>query len=217
MRIAFVWAAVLMNLIPPLEARGAPVGARGATVRARGAIISPQGRRLSAVLDSMQVEQRWLPGTAVEWRTGELDPAGKALASHCSAFVAAVCSACGVYVLRPPDHGEWLLANAQCRWLEDEGPRYGWTRLGGGLAAQRAANRGHLVLACYLNPDRDDPGHVAVVRPSARPDRAVRVDGPDLTQAGIHNFERVCARTAFELHVRPWQPGRIAYYLHRVP
>ncbi len=36
----------------------------------------------------------------------------------------------GVYILRPPAHGERLLANAQCRWLRTAGDREGWRRVG---------------------------------------------------------------------------------------
>jgi hypothetical protein len=179
--------------------------------------IDPPGRHLAAALDRMKVEQRWQPGEPVNWRTGMRDPGGKRLTGHCSAFVAAVCAVCGIYILRPPQHGEQLLANAQCEWLRTDGTRQGWKRVASGLTAQRLANRGHLVLACYRNPDRDGPGHIAVVRPSTKGRRRIEAEGPDVTQAGARNFRRTSARNGFRLHLASRDLTGIIYYSHAVP
>ncbi len=174
--------------------------------------ITSKGRRLARVLDSLDVEQRWLPGDAVEWRTGEHDPAARPLKGHCSAFAAAACAALHVYILRPPDHDERLLANAQCGWLEEEGRRHGWRRTEDPLWAQGLANEGNIVVACYRNPDRTDPGHIAIVRPSLKAPEKIESDGPDVTQAGTRNFRKVAARIAFRHHARAWNRGEIVYY-----
>jgi hypothetical protein len=179
--------------------------------------ISEGGRRLVRVLDNMNVERRWLPGDAVDWRTGVHDPAARALKSHCSAFAAAVCAAFDVYLPRPPQRSEWLLANAQCAWLQQEGARHGWMRIEYGATAQNLANRGNLVLACYWNPDRDDPGHIAVVRPSDKSSRRIDSEGPDVTQAGSHNYRRISTRAGFRLHWGAWARGKIAYFWHPIP
>ncbi len=181
---------------------------------ARGEAISVQGRRLAAVLDSMKVEQHWLPGEPIDWRTGEVDPASRPLKGHCSAFVAAVCAARNIYILRPPEHDESLLANAQCEWLRDEGPGRGWTRVDDDAAAQHLANEGRLVVACYMNPDGDDAGHIAIVRPSTKSRGRIRSEGPDLTQAGAHNYRRTSARRGFRLHPDAWKGSEILYYSH---
>lgn len=179
--------------------------------------IGPLGRRLAAVLDSMDVEHRWLPGDAVDWRTGAHDATARALGGHCSAFAAAACAAFGVYLLRPPDHAERLLANAQCEWLEAEGPRRGWTRIEDGVVAQALANQGNLVVACYRNREKDDPGHIAVIRPSAKRPKRIETEGPDVTQAGSRNYARTSARIGFGFHARAWTRGEIIYYWHRLP
>jgi hypothetical protein len=184
---------------------------------ARAEPISADGRRLALVLDGMNVEQRWLPGDGVNWRTGEHDPAARAIKGHCSAFAAAVCAAFDIYILRPPEHSERLLANAQCGWLEQEGPRQGWTRIEDGVTAQSLANLGNLVLACYKNRDRDDPGHIAVIRPSCKSLKKIDSEGPDVTQAGARNHRRTSARIGFRLHARAWNRGEIVYYWHPIP
>jgi hypothetical protein len=184
---------------------------------ARATAITAGGRRLAAVLDSMEVEQHWLRGQPVDWRTGEIDPAARPLKGHCSAFVAAVCATLDLYLLRPPEHDEWLLANAQCAWLAEEGPAQGWTRVEDGIEAQRLANQGRLVLACYQNPERDDPGHIAVVRPCAKSLSRLKAEGPDVTQAGARNYRRTTVRNGFRLHAKAWQRGKLVYYAHVVP
>jgi hypothetical protein len=171
---------------------------------------------VAQVLDSMKVEAHWLPGDPVDWRTGEYDSTARPLKGHCSAFVAAVCAAFHIYILRPPDHSEWLLANAQCEWLRDEGATQGWTLLADGATAQRLANEGNIVIACYKNPDRDDAGHIAIVRPSAKDRRRVASEGPDIIQAGARNYARTSAKNGFRLHSRAWKESKILYYSHAI-
>jgi hypothetical protein len=186
------------------------------STQVRAEAISPEGRRLAAALDHLKVENRWLPGDSVDWRTGLHDSSARPLTGHCSAFVAAACATLGVYILRPPEHDEWLLANAQCRWLEEEGQRRGWRRVDSGLEAQRLANNGTLVVACFRNPDRDDPGHIAVVRPAVKSAARVETEGPDLIQAGGRNYRRTSAKNGFRLHAQAWRDSRILYYSHGI-
>jgi hypothetical protein len=181
---------------------------------ARGKAIPKGGRRLVARLDSLQVEQRWRPGEAIDWRTGQPDPASIRLRGHCSAFVAAACAELGIYILRPPDHPEYLLANAQCRWLESEGARHGWERIAGGEEAQRRANRGDLVVVCFQNPERDDPGHIAIVRPGRKSLRRFEREGPDVIQAGAVNARQISVRRAFRRHAKVWRDETLHYYAH---
>ena len=133
-----------------------------------------------------RVESHWIAGRHVNWRTGEPDQRPVPIEghhSHCSAFVAAVATKLGVDILRPPEHSQILLADAQCRWLESEGPQSGWDSLATPLEAQQLANRGRLVVACYVNPDPRLPGHIAIVRPEALSRRRIESDGPQVTQA----------------------------------
>src|SRR6201986_1906318 len=97
--------------------------------------ISPAGQRLAQKLDSFDVEKHWPAHLHVNWETG--DPDGKPEKStgkhtHCSAFVASAAKQLGVYILRPPEHGQTLLANAQFEWLRDKGQEYGWRGIADG-------------------------------------------------------------------------------------
>ena len=88
-------------------------------------------------------------------REGPAGPGGPEAKTHCSAFVAAMAERLGIYVLRPPQHSQRLLANAQMRWLRDHGRSSpDGRRLGSDAEAQEAANRGELVVEAYENPDR---------------------------------------------------------------
>lgn len=171
-------------------------------------------RRLVDALDSLQVERHWQPDDPVDWRTGRYDPASVRLKSHCSAFVAAVCDRFGVYILRPPEHSELLLANAQCVWLLREGRELGWRRVDSDVEAQSLANLGEIVVACYRNPDAEDAGHIAVVRPSNKSRARIELEGPDIAQAGARNYNRTSVKNGFRLHPGAWQQRRIEYFAH---
>jgi hypothetical protein len=169
----------------------------------------------------MHVESLWLSGEHVNWETGEPDrPAGyrgPGDHTHCSAFAAAAAKRLGVYLLRPPDHGQILLANAQADWLQsDNGREAGWGQVSDMREAQRRANEGELVLAVYASPDKHTPGHVAIVRPSERSLERLETDGPELIQAGKRNYSRVSARVAFANHQGAF-PNGIRYYAHAIP
>jgi hypothetical protein len=181
----------------------------------RGGAMNSAGRRLAGVLDSMDVQHRWLPGEPVDWRTGGHDSTSIPLSGHCSAFVAAVCARFDVCILRPPEHSERLLANAQCKWLRDEGPAQGWRPVADGVEAQQLANLGEIVVACWQSPDEDDAGHIAVVRPSGKGNARVAREGPDVAQAGARNYNRTSVRHGFRFHSRAWKGGEIRYYAHR--
>ena len=121
--------------------------------------ITPPGRRLATLLDATGVDYLWLAGHHVAWRSGEIDqdrPDGREAKTHCSAFVAAIAARLGVYVLRPPEHLQELLATAQMRWLRTYGASRGWRALAGYLEAQRTANRGDLVVEAFRIPTRAD-------------------------------------------------------------
>ncbi len=133
--------------------------------------ITPEGERLARFLDSSDVMSRWLAGWHVDWRTGDRDraaPGGPEAKTHCSAFVAAMAERLGAYVLRPPEHSQELLANAQMRWLREHGSEQGWWTEASDMDAQAAANRGELVLESFENPNPHRPGHIAIVRRASR-------------------------------------------------
>ena len=170
-------------------------------------------------LEGMEVDKLWLPGAIVDWKTGL--PTGqpikdtKSKHTHCSQFVAAATERLGVYVLRPPEHGVVLLANAQFVWLaSDAGKKAGWVAMKDGAAAQAAANDGRLVLASLKNPDPTKSGHIAIVRPGNKEADLLAKDGPDIMQAGGTNALRTTLRKGFGNHKKEYD--QIAFYAHVV-
>jgi len=122
--------------------------------------ITADGGRLAAFLDRTGVDHLWLHGFKVNWETGEAISAwsdGRPH-THCSAFVASVAMRLGIYVLRPPQHSQVLLANAQMGWLRSpEATAMGWQSLPDVTSAQMRANLGELVLAPSKTPMRTNP------------------------------------------------------------
>jgi hypothetical protein len=196
---------------------GASVMTIGAIDAARADGSFADGHRLATFLDSLQVESRWPAGVHVDWQTGL--PDGKiehfeGKHTHCSAFVASAAKQLGVYILRPPEHGQILLANAQYDWLAAAGQASGWTPVADGFAAQQAANRGYLVVASYKNHDDDRPGHIAIVRPTDRSRESILADGPEIIMAGEVNYQATTARHGFANHPTAFEDNEIRYYQH---
>jgi hypothetical protein len=183
--------------------------------------ITPAGLRLASTLDGMNVESLWLAHEHVNWETGEPDRGadyeGPGNHTHCSAFAAAAAKRLGVYLLRPPEHGQALLANAQADWLASAAAaKAGWRSVATMQQAQRLANEGSLVLVLYPNPDKRVPGHIAIVRPSQKSAKALDENGPEVIQAGEHNHARTNVKTGFENHPGAWPHG-VLYYAHALP
>ena len=120
------------------------------------------------------------------------------------------------YILRPPEHGQKLLANAQNEWLAEEGAARGWVRLADANQAQAAANRGLLVVASYHNHHDDRPGHIAIVRPGNKTTEQIAAEGPDVIQAGSANKTSISIRDGFAGHPAAWRDHEIVYYAHEV-
>jgi hypothetical protein len=181
--------------------------------------VTPQAQQIFREIDAMGVESKWIAGERVYWDSGlptgvpETSP-GKH--THCSAFVAAAAKKLGIYILRPPEHGQKLLANAQNEWLTDQGPAHGWRKLAGAREAQAAANRGMLVVASYHNHHDDRPGHIAIVRPGNKTPEQIAAEGPDATQAGSVNATSISIKAGFAGHPAAWRDNEIVYYAHEV-
>lgn len=182
-------------------------------------IVTPQAQAMIKVVDAMGVESKWIAGEHVYWETGlptgvpETSP-GKH--THCSAFVAAAARNLGVYILRPPEHGQMLLANAQNEWLAADGAANGWVKLANAGEAQAAANRGLLVVASYHNHHDDRPGHIAIVRPGSKTAEQIAAAGPDVIQAGAVNKTSINLKDGFAGHPAAWRDHEIVYYAHDV-
>jgi hypothetical protein len=179
--------------------------------------ITADGKQLISVLDSMHVEEHWIAGAIVDWRTG--DPTGKEVAdagkhTHCSQFAAATCEKLGIYLLRPPEHSAVLLANAQFDWLAKDGRAAGWTPVADGVAAQDRANRGQIVVAVCQNADPKKSGHIAIVRPGRKAPEQIAAEGPDVIQAGGTNFNAASLKRGFANHPQAFPKGEIRFYAH---
>ena len=176
--------------------------------------VTPQGQSLAASLDRTGVDHLWLSGWHVRWQTGEADrpePGGPESHTHCSAFVAAIAKREGIYILRPPQHPQQLLANAQMHWLAQRGAQSGWQTVADEHAAQALANRGLFVVASYENANPHKPGHIAILRPSLKSAAELAADGPQITQAGGHNYISTTLQNGFRSR-RP----HILFFAHAV-
>jgi hypothetical protein len=174
------------------------------------------GQALASRYDAMDVEHHWLAGQHVAWRTGDPD-SGKSDKSHCSAFVAATCERLGIYILRPPEHGQVHLATAQADWLRQEGGRFGWKRVDSPATAQELANQGKVVVAAFGSQDPDKPGHIALVRPFEKPASLLDSEGPQVTQAGMENAASASLKEGFRHHRRAWVNStafQVEFYCH---
>jgi hypothetical protein len=181
--------------------------------------VTPAGIHLREVLDGMDVDHLWLDHFHVNWETGHTDRPpgydGPDTHSHCSDFAAAVGQRLGVYMLRPPEHPQQLLASAQGKWFETPAARdQGWTPVASFREAQSLANRGHLVVLSFVSPDPHRPGHIAIVRPTVKTDQALTSEGPETTQAGTFNFTDGNAKHSFAMHPGAWPDG-IRMYSHK--
>ena len=181
--------------------------------------ISPAGQQLVKVLDSMHVEQLWLAGRQVDWRTGEPNEkvyTNANLHTHCSAFAAAAAEKLGVYLLHPPEHSAVLLANAQQTWLCASGTNDGWQPVKTSIQAQELANEGQLVVVTCKNPDPKRPGHIAIVRPSTKSGAAILAEGPEIIQAGQHNHADTTTKDGFKNHPGAFEGGQLMYFSHAI-
>jgi hypothetical protein len=176
--------------------------------------ITPVGKQLRAKLDSLHVEDHWQAGEHItNWKTGEADDKEGGPRTHCSLFVAAVCSELELPMLNPPPQTH--LANRQQEWLLKEGKEKGWKRVKDVVKAQRLANQGVLVLASYKNGNPKKAGHIAVVRPAEVTVEEVQEKGPRITQAGARNYRETNVKTGFRYHKEAWANGEVIFFAYR--
>lgn len=183
--------------------------------------ITPDGQRLAALLDHSGLNHLWQPHIHVNWQTGAADPAHPGWSPHatyCSSYAASMAERVGIYVLRPPAHGQKDLANAQFNWLIGPGKQRGWAEVDA-KKAQTLANQGDFVLAVFQNPNPHRSGHVAVIRPSEKSLALLEDNGPEEAQAGLHNHVHTTISHGFADHAGAWLPndkGAIRFFAHAV-
>jgi hypothetical protein len=185
--------------------------------------ITGAGDSLKTFYLSLNVENLWIAGNHVKWETGEADrpDATSGNHTHCSAFIAAACKKLNLYVLRPPEHKQVLLANAQYDWLSSaEAITDGWKPVTGNNvfgAAQILANNGAIVIVVCKNPDDSKPGHAALVMPAEVSLSKIAEDGPFVIQAGTHNHNKISLRAGFKSHLIDWPASNISFYYNTRP
>jgi hypothetical protein len=180
--------------------------------------IEANGVKLKTFYLALNVENLWIAGNHVNWQTGEADKpdATAGIHTHCSAFVAAACKKLAIYILRPPEHKQELLSNAQFDWLSlPQAVNAGWKKIEGNnvyVEAQSMANRGIVVIAICKNPDNTKPGHVAMVMPGEVTNEKLENDGPNLIMAGTHNFNKISLKAGFKSHLTSWPENVVQFY-----
>jgi hypothetical protein len=213
----------MLNLLFPGRAAAAAavllLAGGSAAVSAGPTPESARAERLFQSIDSLDVEHHWPAGVHVHWESGDPDgrpESGEGKHTHCSAFVASAAKHVGIYILRPPEHKQILLANAQYDWLAEEGASQGWQPVEDAVAAQRRANEGWFVVAAYKSHRDNKPGHIAIVRPSERDANSIREKGPQVTQAGATNYRSVPLSVGFAGHPAAWGQHEVRFYAHTV-
>ncbi len=209
---------------PPLS----PVlisGAAGTKTRQTTVVsdINKAGEALRRLYLSMNVENLWIAGHHINWETGQPDQPGavQGTATHCSAFVAAACKYAGIYILRPPEHKQILLANAQYTWLTAQtGSDHGWSPVTVTdhtyLEVQNLANTGNVVVAVYKNSNPHKPGHIALVMPATVTLQMLADQGPVVIMAGTHNHAYISLRKGFKSHITDWPSSDVQFFTQRL-
>ena len=179
--------------------------------------ITANGRKLLNLLDSFRVEELWQKGYRVDWETGQtVAVSSNPSSTHCSAFAAAFSKKVGIYLLRPPEHKQALLANAQYDWLQtNTAANEGWVKVSTTLEAQNLANKGYLVVVAFKNPDEKRPGHISVIRPAIKTLKQIEKEGAQTTQSGNTNAYSITLKRGFSNHPGAFPDG-VIFYEHRI-
>jgi len=212
---SWILAGVLLCLSPlaQTQTNAAPTTQKPVDYGCCGPIL-PAGSELRSFLDGMHVDQLWQAHEHINWETGEPSHGGHGHEppTHCSAFAAAAAKLLGIYIMRPPDHSEEMLSLGQERWLESkEAADEGWREVVSPKAAQTLANGGYFVVLVYGR--EHGSGHIAIVRPAVKSEKALKNDGPETTQAGGHNFSDGTAVYSFVFHPGAW-PDKVKIFAH---
>jgi hypothetical protein len=183
-------------MVPPsnVQAEPPPLIKEGA-----GLPISRAGAILAERLDGMDVENHWLAGQDVSWKTGNPIDDDHGPSNNGCEFVAAVCARLKVVMAEPvPEH---FYPDSQYNWLVNEGTGSGWVALGGDVEAQLLANQGWVVVAAWKSSapadDRSMDGQTAIVHPNSAPVETVADHGPTISIAGPQNHSSIALKDGF--------------------
>jgi hypothetical protein len=182
--------------------------------------VEKYGKLLDTFLEQLHIEQYWVAGKKINWKTGvpvvpEVELPNDR--SFCSAFVAAVCLRLGIYIPRPPQYSLEFLAMTQNIWLKKHGYEEGWFYVESGMDAQELANMGFLVVASYRQEPPGKRGHIAIVRPSTKSSQLIAQEGPDIIQAGKINYSLTSISIGFQSFNHAFKNNQICYFAHYIP
>ena len=182
--------------------------------------IDASGIKLLKFYKQLNVENLWQKGVHVNWETGEADNpnATKNIKTHCSSFAAAACKHLHIYLLRPPEHKESLLANAQYEWLStEEAAKDGWEKLPSNdyKTIQEKANSGFVVIAVWKNPSPHLSGHIALIMPQNIDAEKLSEKTIKIIQAGRINSSHISLEEGFKKHIKSWQNSTIVFYYNQ--
>jgi hypothetical protein len=186
-------------------------------------VLDEFGEKLKQFYQSLNVETHWVAGQHIDWETGEPSDRDDThnLKTHSAAFVAAACEKLKIVILRPPEHGQDLLSNAQFDWLSTSAAvAQAWKHIPGDnryAQAQDLANKGFVVVAVVKNSDEHKPGHVALVNPAVITDKELAENGPLIIMAGAKNYSSISLKAGFKGFYSKWPENQVEFYYYENP
>lgn len=187
----------------------------GINITAQAENMSETAKKNLEIINSLNVERKWQKGSVINCKTGETlleetekydSPKLKRL-SHCSCFAYAASKALGLpnksLLPHPEGDKEFVpaLSNKQAEWLETEGVKNGWSyiktanRDDGFVQAQKFANQGHFVVSVYKNANpQKEQGILQLLFQVVK----IKLEGPDIAQAGTSNFSSGSLKKGFK-------------------
>jgi len=208
----------------------------GINMTAQAENISEAAKKNLEIINSLNVEEKWQKGTIINCKTGETlleetekqaSPKLKRL-THCSCFAYAASTALGLpnkaLLPHPESDEEFIpaLPNKQAQWLETEGIKNGWNyikskdRDDNFIQAQKFANQGYFIVSTYKPTNPKRAGHIAVVIPSNKDIEKIKLEGPDIAQAGINNFSSGSLKKGFKNKKNAFKDNEIKFYYYKV-
>lgn len=188
-------------------------------------VYNEKQRKLIEILDTYDLETKWLPGYNVDCETGDIMPAKSTWvkSSHCSCFNYRFCNDMNVKLIGTKEgFNQKGLATNQLKWLKtDEAKQNGWERINESLpnvyvTANKEANKGNVVI---VGVEDDDKllGHVSIVRPSNRSDYLIKRDGPDTIASSKINSKSVFLKEDFLFNRKEMEPfeNRLQFYVNK--
>jgi len=208
----------------------------GVNITVQAEDISETAKKNLDIINSLNVEKKWQKGNVINCMTGETfleetekyDPPKLKRLTYCSCFAYATSKALGLpnkaLLPHPENNKEFVptLSNKQIEWLETEGIKNGWNyiktenRDENFTQAQKFANQGYFVLATYKNANPKRVGHIAVVIPSNKNIEKIKLEGPDIAQAGTNNFSSGSLKKGFKGKKNAFKDNEIKFYYYKM-